>query len=126
MKLIKTEDDEQAALFQYASYQKEIEWTLLFAIPNGGYRKIKTGIQLKRTGLKPGIPDIFLPVGRGIYHGLFIEMKSEKGTVRKNQKEWHDALRTQGYKVEVCRGCDQAIKEIQEYLKLWNGDKMCI
>lgn len=126
MKLIKTEDDEQAALFQYALYQKEIEWTLLFAIPNGGYRKIKTGIQLKRTGLKPGIPDIFLPVGRGIYHGLFIEMKSEKGTVRKNQKEWHDALRTQGYKVEVCRGCDQAIKEIQEYLKLWNGDKMCI
>ena len=126
MKLKITEDDEQAALFQYASYQKEIEWTLLFAIPNGGYRKIKTGIQLKRTGLKPGIPDIFLPVGRGIYHGLFIEMKSVKGTVRKNQKEWHDALRTQGYKVEVCRGCDQAIKEIQEYLKLWNGDKICI
>ena len=126
MKLKITEDDEQAALFQYASYQKEIEWTLLFAIPNGGYRKIKTGIQLKRTGLKPGIPDIFLPVGRGIYHGLFIEMKSEKGTVRKNQKEWHNALRTQGYKVEVCRGCDQAIKEIQEYLKLWNGDKISI
>ena len=126
MKLTKSEDDEQAALFQYASYQKEIEWSLLFAIPNGGYRKIKTGIQLKRTGLKPGVPDIFLPVGRGVYHGLFIEMKSEKGTVRKNQKEWHDALRTQGYKVEVCRGCDQAIKEIQEYLKLWNGDKIFI
>ncbi len=126
MKLTKSEDDEQAALFQYASYQKEIEWSLLFAIPNGGYRKIKTGIQLKRTGLKPGVPDILLPVGRGVYHGLFIEMKSEKGTVRKNQKEWHDALRTQGYKVEVCRGCDQAIKEIQEYLKLWNGDKIFI
>lgn len=126
MKLKITEDDEQAALFQYASYQKEIEWTLLFAIPNGGYRKIKTGIQLKRTGLKPGIPDIFLPVGRGIYHGLFIEMKSERGTVRREQREWHDALREQGYMVKVCRGCDQAVKVIQEYLEIYNGDRIFI
>lgn len=118
MKLKKTEEDEQAALFQYASYQRGIEWSLLFAIPNGGFRKIQTGIRLKRTGLKPGIPDIFLPVGRGKYHGLFIEMKSDKGRVQKNQKEWHDRLRAQGYMVEVCRGCDQAVKVIYEYLEL--------
>lgn len=117
-KLEKTEEQEQAALFQFASYQWEIEWSLLFAVPNGGYRKIRTGIRLKATGVKPGIPDIFLPVGRGKYHGLFIEMKSDKGRVQKNQKEWHEALRAQGYKVEVCRGCDPAVKVIQEYLKL--------
>lgn len=118
MKPNKTEEQEQAALFQFASYQREIEWSLLFAVPNGGYRKIRTGIRLKATGVKSGIPDIFLPVTRGNHHGLFIEMKSEKGTVRKNQKEWHEALRAQGYKVEICRGCDQAVKVIHEYLKL--------
>ena len=82
-KLRKTEEDEQSALFQFASWQKEPEWSLLFAIPNGGYRKLKTGIRLKRTGLKPGIPDMMLPVGRGGFLGLFIEMKSEKGVVQK-------------------------------------------
>ena len=35
MKLQKTEEDEQSALFQYASYQKEPEWKLMFSIPNG-------------------------------------------------------------------------------------------
>ena len=118
MKMNKTEEDEQAALFEYASYQRDVEWSLLFAIPNGGFRKIRTGIRLKRTGLKPGVPDIFLPVACYPKAGLFIEMKSEKGIVRKNQKEWHEALRAQGYKVEICRGCDQAVKVIQEYLKL--------
>ena len=118
MKLNKTEEDEQAALFEYASYQRGLEWSLIFAIPNGGFRKIQTGIRLKRTGLKPGVPDIFLPAARGKYNGMFIEMKSEKGIVRKNQKEWHAALKAQGYKVEICRGCDQAVKVIQEYLEL--------
>ena len=118
MKLKMTEDDEQAALFQYASYQRGIEWSLLFAIPNGGFRKIQTGIKLKRTGLKPGVPDIFLPVARRKYFGMFIEMKSEKGRVQENQKEWHAALKAQGYQVEVCRGCDQAVKAIIDYLKL--------
>ena len=95
-----TEEQEQEALFNYALWQKEPEWQLLFAIPNGGYRKLKTGIRMKKTGLKPGIPDMMLPVVRGNYPGLFIEMKSEKGVVRPNQKAWHDTLRAQGYKVE--------------------------
>ena len=116
MKISQSEEDEQTALFQYASWQKEPEWKMLFSIPNGGYRKLKTGARMKRTGLKAGIPDIFLPVGRGMYHGLFIEMKSEKGTVQKNQKAWHTTLRLQGYKVEVCRGCESAVEVIDEWI----------
>ena len=72
---------------------------------------------MKKTGLKPGIPDIFMPVSRGCYNGLFIEMKSEKGIVRSNQAEWHILLRAQGYKVEVCRGCEHAVRTIRDYLK---------
>jgi len=92
-----SEKQEQEALFQYAAWQKEPEWNLLFSIPNGGYRKLKTGIRLKKTGLKPGIPDIFLPVASGGFMGMFIEMKSEKGVVQKNQKAWHILLRAQVY-----------------------------
>ena len=71
----RNEEQEQEALFEYAGLQPEPEWNLLLSIPNGGYRKLKTGIRLKKTGLKPGIPDMMLPVGRGGYLGLFIEMK---------------------------------------------------
>lgn len=114
----KTEEQEQEALFQYAGLQKEPEWSLLFAIPNGGFRSKRTGARMKRTGLKAGIPDLMLPVVRGQYPGLWIEMKSEKGRVQHNQAEWHDKLRGEGYRVEVCRGCDQAVSTIKEYLNL--------
>jgi VRR-NUC domain len=117
MVMKKTEDQEQEALFEYAALQKEIEWSLLFSIPNGGFRSKRTGARMKRTGLKAGLPDIFLPVVRGSYPGLFIEMKSEKGVVQKNQKAWHDTLRAQGYKVEVCRGCGEAVRTIRDYFE---------
>ena len=113
-----TEEQEQEALFNYASWQKEPEWSLLFAIPNGGYRKLKTGAKLKRTGVKRGIPDMMLPCARGGYHGLWIELKSEKGVVQPNQRAWHDTLRVEGYQVEVCRGCDEAVKAIKAYLRV--------
>jgi len=117
MALNKTEEQEQEALFQYASYQNEPEWSLLFSIPNGGFRSKRTWARMKRTGLKAGVPDIFLLVSRGNTPGMFIEMKSEKGVVRPNQKAWHDNLRTQGYKVEVCRGCDEAVRTIRDYFE---------
>ena len=121
----RTEESEQVALFEYAAYQREPEWSLLFSIPNGGYRKLKTGARLKRTGLKSRIPDIFLPVGKGMYNGLFVEMKSDRGTVQKNQKEWHTTLRTQGYRVDVCRGCGPAVRTIEGYLQMstWTHQK---
>ena len=67
----RNEEDEQTALFEYASLQKEPEWSLLFSIPNCGFRSKRTGARMKKTGLKPGIPDIFMPVGRGIIPWTF-------------------------------------------------------
>lgn len=112
-----TEEEEQAALFQYAEWQKH-PWNLLFAIPNGGKRSPKTGAMLKRTGTKAGIPDIFLPVARSPHYGLFIELKSLKGRIQPHQQVWHENLRKEGYAVEVCRGCEDAVKAIKEYLGL--------
>jgi len=76
------------------------------------------GSRMKQTELEPGILDILLPVARASYHGMFIEIKSLKGTVQKNQKEWHILLADQSYKVEVCRRCHQAVSAITEYLHM--------
>ena len=93
------------------------ELGLLYAIPNGGKRAIKTAIALKAQGVKSGVPDMCLPVARGGYHGLYIELKRQKGgTVSETQKSWITALTEQGYKAVVCKGADEAIGTIKEYL----------
>lgn len=113
-----TEHDEQAALIQWAFYKSGSisELALLFAIPNGGWRSPRTGARLKAEGVQPGVPDLCLPVARGPYHGLFIEMKTLKGKLSPEQKVWHAALREQGYRVEVCYGWEPATHTILIYL----------
>src|SRR5687767_15037506 len=117
-----TEHDHQSKLFEWAFYQrgKYPELQLMFAIPNGGHRHITVAQKLKAEGVKAGIPDIFLPVARSRYHGLFIEMKRPKGIVQTNQKEWIQKLREQNYEVKVCYGYEDAVLSITNYL---NGNK---
>ena len=113
------EDAEQRIIFQWAAMETAArpELGLLYAIPNGGKRAIKTAIALKAQGVKSGVPDMCLPVARGGYHGLYIELKRQKGgVVSETQKSWITALAEQGYKAVVCRGADEAIGTIKEYL----------
>lgn len=78
---VPTESEEQQTLFRWAAMQcgKYPELALMFHIPNEGKRSWMTGGRMKAEGLKSGVPDIFLPVPRGEFHGLFVEMKRTKG-----------------------------------------------
>lgn len=114
-------DDEsgnQEALFEWAAYNTvrfpELEY--MHHVPNGGKRDKATAIALKRQGVKAGVPDIVLPVPRGGYHGLYIELKVGKNTTTGNQKRWIRFLGEQGYYVTVCYGWQQAAREIERYL----------
>lgn len=93
------------------------ELELLYHVPNEGKRSYKTAARLKAEGLKSGVPDICLPVPRGGYHGLYIELKRVKNSrVTQDQLDWIEALIAQGYVAAVCRGCDEAIELITRYL----------
>lgn len=81
--------------------------TLIFAIPNGGARNAITGAILKREGVIPGVPDLFVAETNKEYAGLFIEMKSEKGRLTESQKEIHKQLYIAGYCVEVCHSFEE-------------------
>ena len=111
-----SEDQEQALFFEWLSWQKEPEYQMAFAIPNGGKRHISTALRLKATGVKSGVPDIMLPIMRGKHGAMFIEMKSVKGRISPKQTKWHKDLREQGYKVVVCYSCEDAVEEIKKYL----------
>ena len=108
----------QAALFEWAKYAsaKHPGLKLMFAIPNGGARDTVTGAMLKREGVKPGVPDIFLPMPVGNFHGLFIELKTAKGRPSLQQREWLRNLSNQGYAAALCRGLHEAIDTISRYV----------
>ena len=68
-------------------------------------------------GVKPGVPDLYLPIKRGEYYGLFVELKRQKGgVVSPYQRYWLQKLRAEGYAAEVCRGCNDAQGIILSYL----------
>lgn len=114
-----TEEQEQKAVFEWVELmQKQFpDLALLFHIPNGGFRSKSEAVRFKRTGVKSGVPDLFLPVPRGSYHGLWIEMKRRKGgRLSDEQKEWLEALTAQGYRAVMCQGAEAACDEIYTYL----------
>lgn len=114
------EADQQRKLFQWTTFirAKYPEIDLMFHIPNGGSRNKLEAANLKKQGVKAGVPDLFLPVSRGGYHGLFIELKHGKNKPTEKQTEWLKSLNEQGYAVAVCYGCNEASKKILKYLKL--------
>lgn len=112
------EHDHQEALFQWAFLQrnKYPELNLMFAIPNGGKRNITTAMKLKREGVKAGVLDIFLPVARKGYHGMFTEMKVKPNKPSTKQVEFIEKLTEQGYHCVVAYSFDEAKTAIIHYL----------
>lgn len=93
------------------------EFALIFAVPNAGRRGFKAQKQVKDEGIKAGVPDLFWPVPRSGYHGMFIEMKRHTGRLRASQKEWLENLSAQGYATGVYRDDVTLIEAMRHYLE---------
>ena len=111
-----SEDAEQEAVVEYC----DLLHIPIVHIPNEGKRSLSYAARMKRMGLKKGISDLCLPIARGIYHGLYIELKSLDGRLTKEQNEFLAAVREQGYCGFACYGGVSAVKVIEQYLELDN------
>ena len=69
----------------------------------------------KGQGMLSGVPDLFLPVPKNGFHGLFIEMKSDKGRVTENQHWFLTNAESLSYKTVICYSAKEAISAIQAY-----------
>lgn len=107
----KSEATEQEAVVEFCEWQG----ITIFAIPNGGSRNKLEAANLKRQGVKAGVPDLCVPVARRGFHGLFIEMKYGKNKTTPKQDEWLETLNRAGYLAKVCNGYDEAIKLLKYY-----------
>jgi|ERR1700690_779823 len=110
-----TEDQDQAKLCTWMTRQGIRH----FAIPNGGRRFYAEALKFKRCGVQPGVPDLCIPIPSGSYHGLFLELKREKGgRVSDAQIYWLTFLREQGYYADVGNGFEEAKQIVINYLAL--------
>ena len=100
--------------------QKYPELKLLYHVPNERQCSPRQGKLLKMMGVKEGVPDLCLPVARGGYHGLYVEMKSPEKSARasENQIWWVEALISQNYAACVCKGWKMARDTILRYMEM--------
>lgn len=121
-----SEDGEQIALMGWAAraifHQKFPELKMLHAVPNGGERNVVIATKLKATGVKSGVPDLFLDVARHGMHGLRIEMKrsringGKESQASENQIKWRDWYYEQGFGWALACGWKEARDIIVAYL----------
>lgn len=92
--------------------------SLLFSVPNGGYRNIATARNMVAEGVVRGVADLLFLYPSKDYHGLCIEMKTDKGRQSEFQKQWQTAVESVGYKYVVCRSIDEFKATVTDYFKL--------
>lgn len=90
---------------------------LLFSVPNGGMRNAGTARRLKAEGVVSGVSDLILLMPNSEYHGLCIELKTNKGRQTANQKSWEQDVQKQGYQYIVVRSFDEFVSAITQYLR---------
>lgn len=121
---MRSEDTEQINVVQWANWNMnrypELRW--LFHVPNGGSRNRAEAVKFKQMGVKAGVSDLCLPYPKGIYCGLFIEMKYGNNRQQDTQKEFLEDMAAAGHFVATCYSAEEAIKVIEEYLKLIDGN----
>lgn len=109
-----SEAQEQEAVVEYC----ELIGIPVYHIPNEGLRSAAAGANLVKQGLRAGVPDLCIPIARGPYHSLYIEMKAKGGKPTPKQIEWIWRLREEGMCAYVCVGAESAIALIDRYLNL--------
>ncbi len=109
-----TEREEQKLLVQYLQARR----IPFYAVPNGGSRNPIEARNMKAEGVSAGVPDICIPVPNKRYHGLYVEMKRQKGgRVSEKQKIWIERLNKLGYLAVVCKGAEEAKVVVEKYMK---------
>lgn len=111
-------------------YRPIVELEYAFAVPNGGQRTGKfgaaaTGAKFKAEGVKPGVPDVCVPISLWSKNrsgfaccGLWIEFKKpgEIKDVKPDQKKYHDFLTYQGYVCIVVDNWRKGADAVKNYL----------
>lgn len=125
---LRSEDTEQINVVTWSKYRCGAfpELKLLHHCPNGGSRNEREAVKFKQMGVLAGVSDLHLPVPKGAYASLYIEMKYENGRLEDSQKRFLHAAADVGNFCVVCYDAQAAISVIDEYINLKPGAEMKI
>ena len=120
----RSEDTEQIRLINWANcnitkYQ-DLRW--IFHPANGGSRNKAEAIKFKMMGVKPGVSDLSLPFPKGVYIGMFIEMKYGKNYPTSEQIDFLTTMQEVGHLSLICYSANAAIEALEQYLNLKPGE----
>lgn len=118
-RLVPSEHDEQTTYFAWLEYVTINGLPLrryVFAVPNGGHRNPVVAARLKAEGVTAGVPDLFVRVPAGKFHGMQLEAKRKGGRTTPEQLEQLEACREMGYYAVVAEGFDDMRLVTTQYL----------
>lgn len=122
-----TEHDIQSAVILWAIRHEgeypELKWLYSslngIFIPGSPATRARIIKHMKQEGMKKGISDLCLPVARGGFHGLYIELKRDEGSkIQPEQIEFMEFVATQGYCDKICIGYQETVEALEWYLNL--------
>jgi hypothetical protein len=109
-----SEETIHKTVMQWVNLQPSLKGLVLH-IPNEGRRTERFGRLLKAMGMRPGVLDLFIMMGRHDYYGAWIELKSKNGSLSNAQKLFIKDAEVQNYFTDVCFSIEDAIHTIKWY-----------
>lgn len=91
---------------------------LMFAVPNGGYRRQTEARIMKAEGVTAGVADVLFLYPNETYHGLCIEFKTAKGRQQQSQRDFQQTVERFGYKYVIVRSLDDFMQVVKSYIYL--------
>ncbi len=87
-----------------------------FANPTGMWaQNIHAAKKCKQEGMIKGVPDTFLMLAKGIWHGFWIEFKVGSNKLTPEQSTFRFNAMASGYKFSVIYTVEQFEKEVSDY-----------
>lgn len=115
----------QKAFCEWLKLQHPKMALCIIKIDNESKRTIGGHILAKKCGLKVGASDLFIAFPTDKYHGMWLEIKSDRwkgpgGKKQKlhyeNQMNFIEEMNAQGYYATMAVGVDECIKAVNFYL----------
>jgi len=89
----------------------------LFTCAPATAKSVQQGVKNKRMGLRKGWPDLFIAEPRNGRHGLFLELKTQKGKVSPEQSAILNKANELGYSGIAVYSYEEAVETINSYMK---------
>lgn len=111
-----SESSIQINLLNWFEYNRPDVFPFLFHFANERSSSPQHGRKLKRMGVQAGVADLFLAIPNKLFHGMWIELKSDNGKLSDAQQTFLAKMGMMDYSTYVTNSWESARDAILYYL----------